>query len=347
MREADTAGRARLLLPSLLCLVVIFWLGMRPATSAFGDTANYALEYSIAEQDVSLARGAGLTLPDWSLSREWVFDWLMRSCALAGWDVSAFFTIVEAGYVLFLLLAVARLFPKSPMLGLLFAMSSLMYYSYGINGIRNGLACHLVLLAITYLFTSRYTVAALLCLLAVGIHRTTLLPIASVLAGIFLLRDVRLAVYLWAASIAVSLVAGNAFTQLVASIGIDERMEHYGLSADYADEFSSTGFRWDFLLYSFMPVLLAWYVVVRRRLQDNWYNVLAVAYCLSNAFWVLVIRAEFSNRFAYLSWFLYPIVIAYPLICMPVWKDQDRRAGLILLLHCGFTLFMNLYYWKT
>ena len=72
------------------------------------------------------------------------------------------------------------------------------------------------------------------------------------------------------------------------------------------------------------------------------FYILATTYILANSFWVMVIKAAFSNRFAYLSWFLYPVVLAYAVIRLHIWSDQDRKAGLILLLHAGFTLVMFL-----
>lgn len=60
----------------------------------------------------------------------------------------------------------------------------------------------------------------------------------------------------------------------------------------------------------------------------------------------MVIRSSFSNRFAYLSWFLYPVVIAYPLIESHVFGNRQNTAiACVLLLYVGFTLFMNLLYW--
>ena len=56
----------------------------------------------------------------------------------------------------------------------------------------------------------------------------------------------------------------------------------------------------------------------------------------------MVIKAAFSNRFAYLSWFIYPLVLAYGVIRLHIWEDQDKKAGLILLGHAAFTLFMYL-----
>ena len=56
----------------------------------------------------------------------------------------------------------------------------------------------------------------------------------------------------------------------------------------------------------------------------------------------MVIKAGFSNRFAYLSWFIYPLVLAYGVIRLHIWEDQDKKAGLILLGHATFTIVMHI-----
>ena len=150
-------------------------------------------------------------------------------------------------------------------------------------------------------------------------------------------------------------------------LGFDDRMTQYsnGMS-EYGDQFSNTGFRWDFLLYSAMPVWMTWFVCKKAEKERKLYgdtleeaetgitgagriadadsmrifNILATTYILANSFWVMVIKAAFSNRFAYLSWFLYPVVLAYAVVRLHLWPDQDRKAALILLAHAGFTLVM-------
>jgi hypothetical protein len=63
---------------------------------------------------------------------------------------------------------------------------------------------------------------------------------------------------------------------------------------------------------------------------------------IANTFWILVIRANFSNRFAYLSWFLMAIVIAYPLLKVKFWDDHYKNVGRIFLAYYLFTYFMFL-----
>lgn len=69
-------------------------------------------------------------------------------------------------------------------------------------------------------------------------------------------------------------------------------------------------------------------------------------YCVANAFWVLVINAAFSNRFAYLSWFLMPIVIMYPLFKYKIVPDQYKMIGLVIISYFMFTYLMNVILYK-
>ena len=325
---------SRWFFPFILSLAFAIWLGLRPIHPAFGDTVNYALEYNL--MDVRTIR------MDWR--GEWIWQWLMVSCKSAGLSANFFFLIVELVYVLTAFFAVKRFLPNNPMLGMLFVMSSLMFYTFGVNGLRNGMACHIVLLAISLLLDDKYLLGILLSLVAFGIHRSTFLPLASAAVAILIVRDFRYALMFWIASILISLVAGGAISNFFASLGFDDRMTQYTSIKDMS-VFSRTGFRWDFLLYSAVPVVMGWYICIKRQISDNWYNVICMVYCLCNAFWVMVIRSAYSNRFAYLSWFLYPLVIAYPLINLPVWENQDRKTGWILLAYVGFTVFMMTFVW--
>jgi hypothetical protein len=323
------------LLPLMICIVFAFWLGLRPVSgAAFGDTANYALEYDL--------KGSHSVKMDWH--SEWIWQWLITGCKSLGLSVNVFFLIIELVYVMTAFFAVRRFMPKDPILGMLFVAGSLMFFSFGTNGIRNGMACHIVLLAISLLLSDKYILGSLLCLVAFGLHRSTALPIMAVVVAILGLRDFRYAMAFWFVSILVSLVAGDAVSDFFASLGFDDRMTQYTQIKDMS-AFSREGFRWDFLLYSAMPVLMGWYICIYKKIQDNWYNAICMVYCLCNAFWIMVIRSAYSNRFAYLSWFIYPIVIAYPLVNMPVWEDQDKKTGWILLAYVGFTGFMLTIVW--
>lgn len=320
----------------LICLVFAIWLGGRPLSGAiFGDTSNYAHTYVLMQMGIMIPDGEG----------EWIWNNLMYRCSQI-MDVSSFLTLVDIGYFGFTLWACRRLTPNNVLVSLMFCLGALSFYSYGTNGIRNGLACSMLLLYFSYICGNRKNilVAIVVAFAAFNIHHTTALPILMSLISMFCIRKFKWAYTFWILSILVSIVAGGAVTALFASLGFDDRLSYLSTIDD--SKFSRIGFRWDFLIYSMMPIVLGYYVVIKRGIRNQTYELLLNTYTLANAFWVMVIRANYSNRFAYLSWFMYPIVLAYPLLKVDIWGDlQGKRLKQIMLAHIGFTWFMSTFYW--
>lgn len=320
-----------------LSFVLIIFMGMRPnSVLYFCDSDTYKWGY---ENIVTSKYGSV------DFEQEWFFGFIGTWCKSMQFSYVGYFLVIEIGYIGFMLIANWKLLWENLWMALLFAFSAYSFFTYGTNGLRNGLACSMVTAAVAFVATSKqYGLAAAcgLCLLAVGVHRSTMLPIMALLASVTVVKDTKTALYFWIASIPISLVAGGAVTEYFSSWEFDERMASYGKDAVEGTGFSHVGFRWDFLLYSAMPVWLISYIVFQRDIKDRAFHVISTVYLLSNAFWVMVCRANYSNRFAYLSWFIYPLVIAYAVIRLPIWKDQDMRAGYILLAHAGFTMFMFL-----
>ena len=146
---------------------------------------------------------------------------------------------------------------------------------------------------------------------------------------------------IWFGAIVVSLTIGGYIDNILSVMSLDDRLTK-NLQENYADEVRlEHRFRWDLLLYSSMPILLGWYTIFKRKLFNKTYLILLGTYIYANVFWVLAIRAMYSNRIAYLSWFIYPIVIAYPLLNFPVFKKyHSKKTACILLGHFGFTTFL-------
>ena len=204
------------------------------------------------------------------------------------------------------------------------------------------MACSIALVGICQIIKKENLPALLACLFAIGVHRSTILPIMMAILAVYVIKSPKIAIYFWLLSIILSLLFGDAIVRLFILLGFDDRMTLYLTLSSANQGFTYTGFRWDFLLYSSIPIFLTWYVTQSRGIQDTVFNHLATTYILSNAFWVMVIRAAFSNRFAYLSWFIYPILLAYLFIRIPLWENQDKKAGFALLLHASFTIGMFL-----
>lgn len=350
------------MVPALFFTVVlIFFMGLRPVTFAFGDTINYAAGY---------ARVSGIAEWKIDMDEEWLFNSIMLACKASGMTVSGWFFIIEIGYLGFILLAMKKLIGENPWMGMLFFLSAFSTFTFGTNGIRNGLACSIITFAFALAVNkniAKMVIPGFIAILAMGIHKSIALPIAAFLAASFVIKNPMIAIYFWVASIGISLVAGGTVSNFFMGLGFDDRMTQYSNGmGEFGDQFTQTGFRWDFLLYSAMPVWMTWYVSRKAQKERALYgdtleeaetgitgagriadadsmrifNILATTYILANSFWVMVIKAAFSNRFAYLSWFLYPVVLAYAVVRLHIWPDQDRKAALILLAHAGFTLFM-------
>lgn len=323
-------------------IAIIFFIGLRPMWRDFTDMKMYALTFDLSKGD--------FVYP--SLSHEWLWHDIMSFFKSAGFNVHEFFLFVAFIYIIGMLLSAVVVTRRNLFMCMMFMITSFSFFSFGSNGIRNGMSCSMVMVAICMLAREpeKKLFPIILMVLAMGVHRSAMLPIASCLAAIYFIKDPKVALRFWLISIAISLVAGPLVEQFFAALGFDDRMTHYtSASEDFkSDEFSQTGFRWDFLLYSFFPVLMIWYVTIKRRFNDRTFNIIAITYLLSNSFWIMVIRAAFSNRFAYLSWFIYPLVIAYPLLRMNLWEDQDRKTSLILFAYSGFLFFMFfIYYFGT
>lgn len=317
---------------TIFTILFIVLIGLRPISGRyFGDTINYANDYYLLQNGINTSG---------EHTSEWLFYWMMSSCASL-MNVQYFFLIIEVCYVVPILIVCKRMMRNNTIIAMLFCMGAFSFFTYGTNGIRNGLACSLVLLSFSYILgnTKSKIIAGLLCFCAYNIHNSTVLPIICMIASCFY-RNTKYIYLFWLGSILISTVAGGVVDTIFSGLGFDDRLKDYLENTDDDALFSRTGFRWDFLLYSAMPVWLGGYVVFKKKILEKQYLLLLHTYVLSNAFWVMLIHASYSNRFAYLSWFMYPVVLAYPLLKFPIWKNQGNKVGLILFAHVLFTYLM-------
>ncbi|MCM1142993.1 MAG: EpsG family protein, partial [Muribaculum sp.] len=193
-----------------------------------------------------------------------------------------------------------------------------------------------------------YIKGILICLIAAGIHKSVYLPLLCILVSVFTNINFRKSIIWWGLSIILSLTIGSQIQSLFLSLGFDDRMDSYldaSTISKYQDMFSGSGFRWDFALYSVMPIILGYYILIKKGISNRVYSIILNTYILTNSFWIMVITAANSDRFAYLSWFLYPVVIAYPLLHLRIWTNQNSKVMNILSLYVGFTLFMRIVYY--
>ncbi|QQD15381.1 EpsG family protein [Sphingobacterium sp. UDSM-2020] len=310
----------------LLFWFVLLYMGLRPIDGVFADMKTYARIFDRYEQGAIIRSDKDL------------FFHLFMKASSGIMSASAFFFVCALFYVYPLYFLSKRWFGQYWFYAFLMLVGSFSFWAYGTNGIRNGMATSFFLMAMCQ---TKKPYQIFWLFLSVNFHGSMFLPAAGLIATWFYNKP-KVFFYFWLLAIPLSLLLPGFWEGLFASLIEDDRTVY--LSDDkYADSFSSTGFRWDFLLYSATGVFAGWYYIFKRKFNDPQYIRLFNTFLFANAFWILVIRASFSNRFAYLSWFMLALVIIYPWLKVYFVNNQVKKMGLILIAYFAFTYLMNIF----
>ena len=313
-----------------ISIFLIVAIGWRPLTIHFADTIGYASFYDAY---------AFLSIKDCLENSDYIFSILMYVFRNAGLSVHVFFTFVSCVYIGCTAWAAQRLSRRYAYLIFLCLIGTFSFYAFSVNTIRCGMAAVMVLLAFTF-FERNKIVAIALCWCAVGIHNSLILPILCFAISLFY-KNTKMYLWIWLACIIISNIDHHSVESFLMNMGWveDDRFASY-LTNDNKEGFAYAGFRWDFLLYSAVPIAVAYYFIVKKNFQDKLYLLFANTYILANSFWILVIYAAFSDRFAYLSWFLYGVVLIYPFLAYPNLPKRRKLVTLVLLGNAMFTWTM-------
>lgn len=316
----------------ILLVFLILYLGTRPISGVFGDTVNYNKAFEKYMLGGSIPNNEGDY--GWHVFMKFMSHFM---------NIHGFFTICAFLYIYPLYAISKNLFNHYWYYAFLLFVVSFSFFTYGVNGVRNGAALSIFLWGLCY--RDKKIIMAVFFLIATLFHKTALLPILAYTATFFY-NNPKIYFKAWLACIPLSLVLGSAFVILFTSLGFgDDRLNAYLTATTDADTFASTGFRWDFLFHSAFAVFAGWYFIYKKNFEDKFYYQLLNTYLICNGFWILVIKANFSNRFAYLSWFMMALVIVYPFLKQVFFKHQYIILGNVILLYFGFTYFMNYIYY--
>ena len=218
---------------------------------------------------------------------------------------------------------------------LLLAVVSLGFYGYGTNTLRQGLALSFFLIALANDKAKMKFV--IFAILAVLFHKSLILPVLFYILISILPLKINY-IYFW--------IACLILTIAVSGIGIilglyledgDTRINRY--LTDESESYEA-GFKLNFLIYSIAPILYGKYIL--KKFNEPIYLKILNLYILVNAFWLLVIRLPFTDRIAYLSWFLIPFIFIYPLSKQRIFKNQNRVIAVILFGLATINYFISL-----
>ena len=280
---------------------IIIFFAIRPLTHyfGFGDTEGYAFFFNLSKN----YKGMDMNAKDIG------FEFI--SYNLRSFDVSALFFTMACLYVIPQIIVSKKLSPQH--YGILFfiIVCSFSYWGYGVNGMRNGTALSLVTLGMVM---KNKIWTPLLFLSGISIHSSALLPCCAYLLC-FVYNKPKFYIVGWGICLILSLFVSRFLTETlnISDFIKDDRVSYLTKEFDSTSgTFSSTGYRWDFVLYSVIPIIIGANKILNDGFTDKLYLKLYNTYIICNAFWLFTIYIPYNNRFAYLSWFLYPIIISYP-----------------------------------
>ena len=323
-----------------LLLILLIGVGCRPVSYYFGDTINYAASFQ-----TSINSGNA----DWwgrllSLKGEFLFASINDFCVQYG-NIHLMFFIFGVIYIGGQYLFTRRLLGKYWFTGMLAMVSMIDYWGFAINGIRNGAAASIMMLALS--FRHKPLIATFLAFLSFGVHKSMiLLGVAAILAHCY--KNNKFYLGLWGTSIALSLVAGGTISNLLGNSFLsaaDARLTTYVAYAQNAEmmkQFSSMGFRPDFLLYSFIPIAVGYWYLNIKKVQDESYLWWLNIYIITNSFWILMMYSFSSNRFAVLSWFMAGFILMYPFFKYNFIHRQGKYAAYVLLIWYVFDFYIRM-----
>lgn len=320
----------------LLALFMVMFIGFRPASSVFVDMMNYITYYhAFHEGSVFI-----FDKETGNLLFDNYFAWI-GSMRLG---TTFFFVTIAAIYFICTYIACKRMFPRDKLIAYLVFLAAFSTFSYGTNGIKAGAAAAIFLMALSY--RENLKVCIPLILVSWGFHHSMIMVVvAFVLTLIY--KNPKVYFAGWCFCLLVAAAHISFFQELFAGI-LSDSGDNRGADylTDNSDWGGKSGFRIDFVLYSAMPILVGYWAVYKKRLQlSKIYTCLLNLYMTLNGTWMLCIYASFTNRIAYLSWFLYPIVLIYPFLNENWGASRYKTLSKVVLAHLGFTLFMHFVYY--
>ena len=328
------AGEKPSILSVLFMGLVAIYIGTRPLW-CYADTNLYTMMFHLVQN------GYWESFKDAEQEPIWTY---IANIHVKHADASTWLLTISTVYVGGMTYAAYKWLPRHFFIGIIFLLTAFSFWGYATNGIRHGMATSIALIGLTFFNQSKHKLVVAYSFLAIAslIHTSILLVVASVTMALFL-KCTKRNVYIWLICIVLSFILQEPLKVFMSTIINDSRMTNYLMNMeDSKNLFSVTGFRWDFIIYSSIPIILGLYTIVQKGLTDKIYSLLLNTYIFSNAFWVLINSAAYSNRFAYLSWFLFPILIAYPICKFRIFPRQGIVACLILFISIAFTFVMQI-----
>lgn len=321
---------------SLLLILTICFIGFRDPFGSWrylGDTSHYTDIFFNYMDD-----------PIYGIKSDYGF-YLLMLFSKEYLNIYIFYILCAILYVTPIYLICRKYFKEYRVFAFIMFVSSMSFWSFGINGVRNGLATSIFLLAI--FFYDKKWVMYTLMLLSLTFHKSLILTFIAFLLSTQLKNTIWL-IRVWMFLVVVSYLFGDQVENIMSGFLLnsgfveDKRIDTY-FSDEIDGEFMQRSYRFDFIVYSGIAIFLAYFYKYKKGFHDVFYDKILNTYIIANAIWVVLIYAAYTNRIAYLSWFIMPIVLVYPLLKQKdLVKNQSLFLGLLIVGSLSFTLLIFL-----
>ena len=249
----------------VLLLAVTLYMGLRPVSFVFVDMGTYNAIFE------AYASGSIEILLEYDI----LWQLFLKTCS----DIMTaqlFFLLCAILYVVPLYKASKNWLGEDRFVLFLMFVASFSFWSYGTNGIRNGIATSIFVLAVS--FTNKRYLSYSLLVISYLIHASTIIPIAAYVLTL-LYKNPKHYLIGWLLCIPLSLAFGGVFETFFTALGFEEDRISYLIEGNVNnDSFAYVGFRWDFVIYSASAVFFGYYFIIKRKFNDKIYNQLFSIY---------------------------------------------------------------------
>lgn len=238
-------------------------------------------------------------------------------------------------------LAFKKLSPNYNILYLLLFVISPYFLQYGINGLRNGVATSIFILGLAFVLQNNKKTGCILLMTSCGVHLSMLVPLlfyilfkkVNLKAGLLLFL-----IWITVCFFAFLNISLLQLDYIVQYIPKDLRIYGYLASLDSTANTSSII---NYALYGLPVVLLGFLYIYIYRKADSFYLHIYYSYLFISVLYLLLITIPFSNRIAYLSDFLIPIIALYPLVSSNKEDSKQVITPTLILLSFLFVIFIK------
>lgn len=291
-------------------IIIALLFGFRDTHVGY-DTVNYIDIFS-----------SYIYISEFEVSRDALWDLLNYTLAQITDDPKILFLIVAFGYIFFPICGVKKILTDNTIYFFLLFIISPNFFLYGANGIRSGLAASIFIFSFRFLDSKKQWI---ILLFSFFMHASMAAPILFYIFSKYI-KKTHFIFIIWGICLALTILGLN----LLSAIPFEsERLSGYLSSSN--ESLKILNMPVTFLTYGIIPIIFCYYIIHIKKLYDPFFNKLAITYILSNCIYILSFNVAFTVRFAYLSEFLMPLLITYPIFKFELFKHKELKLTFIFL----------------